>query len=68
MPDLVVDHISGGGGAKDIVQLMMSNQVVWHKSCRNAIDNQKVERARKRKKQDEESVSPVKTRRTSGAK
>ena len=51
LPDfIVVDDISGGDndrGTNDVVQLMMSNPVVWHKSCRNAIDNQKVERARK---------------------
>jgi hypothetical protein len=47
-----------GGGAQDLVQLMMSNTVVWHKNCRNAVDNQKVERARKK---HEESISPVKT-------
>ena len=76
LPDfIVVSDISGGGsngdggkggGAQHILQLMMSNPVVWDKSCRNAIDNQKVERARRK---HEESVSPVKTRRMiSGAR
>ena len=36
----------GGEGTKDVVQLIMTNSVLWHKSCRNAIDNQKVERPR----------------------
>lgn len=78
LPDFIVVHDysgggvsgssmgDGGGGAQNVVQLMMSNSVVWHKSCRNATDNQKVERARKK---HEESISPVKTRRlSSGAK
>ena len=38
---------SGGEGAQDVVQLMMTNPVLWHKSCRNEIDNQKVERGQK---------------------
>ena len=60
LPGFVVMHnISGGGndggdsgsgGAPNVLQLMMSNPVVWHKSCRNAIDKQKVERAKKKKK------------------
>ena len=44
---------------------MVSNQVVWHKTCRNSIDSQKVQRARKRSGQ-EVVISPVKTRRLSG--
>lgn len=59
LPEFIVDI---SGGSQDVVQLMIQNPVVWHKSCRNDIDKQKVERARKRKKH-EESVSPVKTRR-----
>ena len=59
LPEFIVDI---SGGSQDVVQLMIQNPMVWHKSCRNAIDKQKVERARKRKKH-EESVSPVKTRR-----
>lgn len=66
LPDFIVVHdYSGGGvssinmgdtggGAQNVVQLMMSNSAVWHKSCRNATDNQKVERGRKK---HEESIS-----------
>ncbi len=44
LPDfVVVDDI--GGGSQNIVQLMMSNQVVWHKS-RNFVDSQNVQRTR----------------------
>jgi hypothetical protein len=58
LPDtIVVDGI--GGGTQNVVQLMMSNQAVWHKNCRNAVDNQKVQRARE-KHQGKESVSLVK--------
>ena len=45
-----------------VMQLMMTNFVLWHKICRNEIDNQKLERAREK---HEESISPVKTRRLS---
>ena len=69
LPECVLDIFGDGdgdGGAlgdgNNLVHLMQVNHVVWHKSCRNSIDNKKVERARKRKK-DEELVSPVKTRR-----
>ena len=52
--------------SSSIVFQMVSNQVVWHKSCRSLIDNQKVQRARKR---HQEQViiknSPIKTRRFS---
>ena len=48
-----------GGWVLNVVHLMISNSLVWHKSCRNATDNQKVLRARKK---HEDSVSPVKTR------
>lgn len=64
LTDFVAYDICAGdiGGVDDstLVQLMISQRVLWHKSCRNAIDNQKVQRARKK---HEESVSPVKTRR-----
>ena len=69
MPNfIVVDDISGGGAnggdAEDVVQLMMSKPVAWHKSCRNAIDNEKAWRARKSIKR----LSSVKTCINSGAK
>ena len=50
LPDfvVVVEYINGsaGGRASNIVHMIMSNQVVWHTSCRNAVDNQKVQRGR----------------------
>jgi len=53
LPDfIVVDDISGGA-QEDLVQLMMSNPVVWHKSCRNANWQSKGES----KKKKEESGS-----------
>lgn len=48
--DLAEYIVDISGDSQDVVQLMIQNHVVWHKSCRNAIDKQKVERARKRKK------------------
>ncbi len=47
MSCLTVDDIGGGtdGGSQNIMQLMMSNQVVWHKS-RSFIDSQNVQRVR----------------------
>ena len=67
LPDFVfVDSIGGESGDGDhdidLVKLMMSKQVVWHKTCRSAVDNQKLERARN-KHEEQEAVSPVKTRR-----
>ncbi len=65
---VAIDNISGGECTQSIVQVMMSNNVVWHKTCRSAVDNQKVQRARN-KHLEQESVSPVKTRRmNSGAR
>ena len=46
-------------GSLDIVQQMVANQVVWHKSCRTLVDNQKVQRDRKRH-QESEAHSPGK--------
>lgn len=37
-----------GGGAQDVVHMIMSKPAVWHKSCRDAVDNHKVGKARKR--------------------
>ena len=50
---------------QNIVQKMVSNQVVWHTTCRNFIDTHNVQRARKRG-EPETDISPVKTRRLSG--
>ena len=45
--------------SQNIVQKMVSNQVVWHITCRNFIDSQKVQRVGKRKG-PEVVISPVK--------
>jgi len=58
------DGSDTGSGGGNILELMMTNNVVWHKSCRNAVDSQKVERARKRHK-CEAVGSPIKTCRLS---
>ena len=44
----------------NMVQQMVSNQVVWHKSCRTLIDNKEVQRARKWQKVLDAN-SPIKT-------
>ena len=59
---IVTDDIVGVGADNDsqnIVQKMVSNQVLWHKTCRNSIDTQKVQRARERRG-PEVVISPVK--------
>ena len=53
----------GEGSTQDVVQLIMTNSVLWHKSCRNAIEKPKSREAQTKK--HEESISPVKTRRLS---
>ena len=58
-------RIGADSDSPNIVQKMVSNQVVWHKTCRNSIDTQKVQRARKRGG-SEAAISPVKTRRLIG--
>jgi hypothetical protein len=64
--DGIGENSTGGGACTDIVQIMIHNNVVCHKSCRSVIDKQKVEMARKRHAQ---TVSPMKTcRLSSGAK
>ena len=50
------------------VNNMLKHNAKWHKSCRNLIDNQKVQRARakfKKKSLPLHTPSPVKTRQTS---
>ena len=44
----------------NIVQKIVSNQVVWHITYRNSIDSQNVQRARKRSG-PQVFISPVKT-------
>ena len=73
--DIIGDGDNGGGDNGDgggcnnpdsMVQLMITNKVVWHKNCRSAVDGQKVQRARdKREAEDYDVNSPVKTRRMS---
>ena len=46
-------------------EAMRTNNAIWHKRCRNLVDNQKVIRARERQNTDTVH-SPVKTRRMSG--
>ena len=60
---ILTDDIVGIGAdseSPNIVQKMVSNQVVWHKTCRNSIDTKKVQRVRKRGG-PEAAISPVKT-------
>ena len=50
-----------GGDVDHIIERMENNGAVWHKSCRNKVDNQKVIRAKR--KHDETIVSSsIKTR------
>ena len=56
--------VGADGDSPNIVKKMVSNHVVWHKTCRNSIDTQKVQRARKRGG-PEVAISPVKTGRLS---
>lgn len=70
-------NIGGGGSAcvelntysNECVQMMVTHGVLWHKSCKNAVDNQKVERAKRRCEDEPENThdvaSPVKARRKS---
>ena len=46
---------------------LKTNNAVWHKSCRNKLDNQNLKRALKRKAKEEKEYepSPVKTRTSS---
>ena len=60
LPDFVFVQNTSDSDAENILQLMMSNYVVWHKACRSAVDNQRVQRARN-KHQVQMSIGPVKT-------
>ena len=66
LPEFVfIDDITAGNDGSDDhlggVSFMLSMCVLWHKSCRNAIDHWKVRRAQ-RKKAEVTTCSPVKTR------
>lgn len=59
--DISIRRLDNGEGVEATLQ---SNKAVWHKSCRNRYDNQKLQRAQKRKakEQTEFEPSPIKTR------
>ena len=63
----VDDMFAGVTDVNDIVNLLKSNTVVWHKGCKSKVDNQKVKRAqvKRAKAHDIVITSPVKTRRLS---
>lgn len=67
----IVDFSECGGGDADGLSQFIDNMlkfgVVWHKTCKNSVDNQKVLRAEKKRKSDstEGKHSPVKTRKKS---
>ena len=44
--------IGADSDSPNIVQKIAFNKVVWHIHCRNSIDSQKVQRARKRSGQE----------------
>ena len=62
--DLDISRLDYGEG---IEANLKSNGAVWHKSCRNRFDNQKLQRAKKRKARDQSEFehSPVRTRQSS---
>lgn len=59
--DLQLGRLDNGNGIEDTLK---QNHAVWHKSCRNRFDKQKLQRAQKRKanKLREPDTSPMKTR------
>jgi hypothetical protein len=59
--DINIVRLDSGEG---IEVTLKSNKAVWHKSCRNRFDNQKLQCAQKRKAKEEIEfqASPVKTR------
>ena len=65
LPKYVVVEDLGCGDICDIVNLLKSNNVIWHKGCKNQVDNQKVKRAQLKKKNTPVNASPVKTCRVS---
>lgn len=59
---LTVKHLSL---TTNLVQTLHECGAAWHKSCRNQISNARLERAYKRKNDESQHLSPVKTRRSS---
>ena len=49
-----------------IPETLQSHEAVWHKSCLNKFSTLKLQRAQKRKSEELESPSPVKTRASFG--
>ena len=65
--DLDIDGITVGS---DLSSTLQANHAVWHKTCKNKIDKQKLERARKHKASgslDRASKTNIGTRRRSGS-
>ena len=61
-----VDRLAKDGG---IEATLITNNAKWHKTCRNRFDNQKLQRAQKRKLKEDSAYgpSPVKTRKSVGS-
>ena len=57
-----IQHINIDTGLEDV---LYENSAAWHKSCRNKIGNDKLQRVSKRKTEESHNPSPVKTRRSS---
>ena len=57
-----IQHLNIDPGLENI---LYEHIAAWHKSCRNKIGNDKLQRASKRKTEGSHNPSPVKTRRSS---
>ena len=53
------------GKERRILELMKTNRVVWHNKCRSAVNQQKVDRAKRKAEGIVPCQSPIKTRRQS---
>ena len=66
-----LDAIPAGVNIQDLnidtglENVLYEHSAAWHKSCRNKIGNDKLQRASKRKTEESHNPSPVKTRRSS---
>ena len=56
-----IQHLNIDTGLENV---LYEHSAVWHKSCRNKIGNDKLQRASKRKTEESHNASPVKTRRS----
>lgn len=61
-PDINVHHLNVSLGLEDTLH---EHGASWHKSCRNKVNSAKLLRACKRKSEESQEPSPVKTRRSS---